>query len=118
MTRKEQIRQAALEACRSSEIPDKELDFRGVNSAYGLGFCEGAMWADRNPKDDVNWQQVRIQAAISAMQGFLASKTMMEIVDETVKIGQLQGIEVSADSAISRMSIGFADALVKELKGE
>ena len=52
------------------------------------------------------------------MQGILASKTMMEVVDEAVKIGELHGKEVSADSAVSKISVGFADALVKELKGE
>ena len=118
MTREEQIKQAALEECKSSELPDKEWKFRGVNSAYGLGFCEGAMWADKNPKDVIDWQRVRIQAAIAAMQGILASKTMMEIIDKTVRIGELNGKEVSADSAAAKIPVGFADALVKELKGE
>ena len=66
----------------------------------------------------IDWQKVRIQAAIVAMQGILASKTMMKIIDETVRIGELNGKEVSADSAAAKISVGFADALVKELKGE
>ena len=35
----------------------------------------GINWADRHPKDEVNWRQVRIQAAIAAMQGMCASKS-------------------------------------------
>ena len=70
------------------------------------------------PKETSNWEQVRIQASIVAMQGILASKTMMKIIDETVRIGALNGKEVSADSAAAKISVGFADALVKELKGE
>jgi hypothetical protein len=112
MTREEQISKAVEEIFNNADIA---LEDRAM---LRMWYNMGAKFADDNPKDTVDWQQVRIQAAIAAMQGFLASKTMMEIVDETVKIGQLQGIEVSADSAISRMSIGFADALVKELKGE
>ena len=42
-----------------------------------------------------NWEQVRIQVAIDAMQGILASKTMMEIIDETVRIGEKKGKEVA-----------------------
>ena len=79
---------------------------------------QGVNFADKNPIDRTDWQQVRIQAAIAAMQGILASKTMMKIVDETVRIGELNGKEVSADSAVAKISVGFADALVKELKGE
>lgn len=42
-----------------------------------------------------NWEQVRIQVAIAAMQGILSSKTMMEIIDETVRIGEKKGKEVA-----------------------
>lgn len=50
---KEEIRQEALKA-EKEEFPrcagDKENSFNGVNSAYGLGFVDGALWADNNPK--------------------------------------------------------------------
>lgn len=49
MIREEQIKEAALKECSSFDLPDKEGKFKGVNSAYGLGFCEGAMWADAHP---------------------------------------------------------------------
>lgn len=51
MTREEQIKEAALKECRSFDIPDKQVRFKGVNSAYGLGFCEGAIWADKTMID-------------------------------------------------------------------
>ena len=47
-----------------------------------------------------DWQKVRIQAAISAMQGIAA-----------------QTGYISADD-IAKKAISYADALVKELKGE
>ena len=53
MSREEQIRQEALKA-EKEKFPrcagDKENSFHGVNSAYGLGFVDGALWADTNPK--------------------------------------------------------------------
>ena len=53
MERKEEIRQEALKA--EKEVSTrcagyKENSFHGVNSAYGLGFVDGANWADENPK--------------------------------------------------------------------
>ena len=45
---KEEIRQEALKA-EKERFPrcagDKENSFHGVNSAYGLGFVDGALWA-------------------------------------------------------------------------
>jgi hypothetical protein len=51
MTRDEQIKKEALKECSSFDLPDKEGKFKGVNSAYGLGFCEGAIWADETMID-------------------------------------------------------------------
>ena len=60
MTRQEEIRQEALKA-EKEEFPrcagDKENIFHGVNSAYGLGFVDGALWADENPKS--TWISVK-----------------------------------------------------------
>ncbi len=56
-------------------------------------------------KDDSNtndWQQIRIQAAIAAMQGILANQSSVVVRDEF----------------LIRESISLADTLVKELKGE
>lgn len=79
-------------------------------------FKEGATWSDMNPVVQefkiasesyhrsklVDWQQVRIQAAIAAMQGILSNTSSISMKDEIV----------------IQESVKFADALVKELKGE
>ena len=50
---KEEIRQETLSA-EKENFPrcagDKELPFHGVNSAYGLGFVDGALWANNSTK--------------------------------------------------------------------
>lgn len=86
-----------------------------VSKGYFNGYISVYL-KKRTENTTVDWQQVRIQAAITAMQGILASKTMMEIVEKTVEIGELHGKEVSVDSALSEISVGFADALIKKLK--
>ena len=50
----------------------------------------------------IDWQKVRIQAAIAAMQGILSNQSSVVVSDEVV----------------IRESVSLADALVKELKGE
>lgn len=84
---------------REEEIKLRALDSTNDFSKY-LGFIEGAKWADENRP--VDWQQVRIQAAIAAMQGILANQSSVVVRDEVV----------------IRESVSLADALVKELKGE
>jgi hypothetical protein len=63
-------------------------------------FMDGVIWADENRP--VDWQQVRIQAAIAAMQA-LRSNT---------------GYNQCTPVEIAKFSVTYADALVKELKGE
>lgn len=48
MTRKEEIIQAARQ--REKEVGFTQIvkDAKGVNSAYGIGFLEGAVWADEH----------------------------------------------------------------------
>ena len=62
----------------------------------------GINWADRHPKDEVNWQQVRIQAAIEMMKTLRSDKDY----------------EIYSHIQIARISVEYADALVKALKGE
>lgn len=50
----------------------------------------------------INWQQVRIQAAIVAMQGILANQSSVVVRDEV----------------IIQESVSLADALIEKLKGE
>lgn len=68
-----------------------------------MRFKLGINFADKNPIDRTDWQQVRIQASIAAMQGICAN-------DEAF-VNMSNGL-------IVRNSVGLADALVKELKGE
>lgn len=51
----------------------------------------------------IDWEQIRINAAISAMQGVL----------ESGKLGMV--LEVAPD-VVARQSVKLADALVEELK--
>lgn len=48
MTRKEEIIQAAQQAEKEVGFIQIVKDTKGVNSAYGIGFLEGAKWADNN----------------------------------------------------------------------
>jgi hypothetical protein len=95
MTREEEIKREALS--NSNDIAS-EVDYKST-AAYE-GFVKCAMWADANPY--INWQQVRIQAAIAAMQS-LRSNT---------------GYNQCTPVEIAKFSVTYADELVKELKGE
>ena len=46
MTRKEEIIQAAKQKEKENSFSQIVIDARGVNSAFGIGFLEGAVWAD------------------------------------------------------------------------
>ena len=60
-----------------------------------------------------HWEDVRERAAIAAMQSILASDAFRNaIIDAATNIGELPEKEIAATS------IRFANALVKQLKGE
>lgn len=59
-----------------------------------------------------DWQQVRIQAAIAAMQGFCNS-----CHDSVIREIQ-ENLDKERSNVISFLAVRMADALVKELKGE
>lgn len=92
MTRTEQIKEAAYQY--SEHFP------RAKNASF-VSFEAGVEWSEQN-QGSVDWQQVRIQAAIAAMQGILANQSSVVVRDEVV----------------IRESVSLADLLVKELKGE
>ena len=52
MTREEQIVEAAKAKGEETEFCElvKSRVSRGVNSAFGIGFLEGAVWSDKHPK--------------------------------------------------------------------
>ena len=96
MTRAEQINKAVEEIFNNADIALED------RAELRMWYSMGAKFADDNPKDEVKWQQVRIQAAIVAMQGLLSNEKQVHI-----KV-----------SEAAYMSVLYADALVKELKGE
>lgn len=51
MTRNEEIVLAAKAAEKSTGFGElvHSKESRGVNSAYGIGFLEGAVWSDEHP---------------------------------------------------------------------
>lgn len=68
---------------------------------------------DRDELDfhvDIDWQQVRIQAAIAAMQGQLANQVLTE--------NMIESVENVADfpKVVANASVRIADALIAELQ--
>lgn len=59
---------------------------------------------------ELDWQQVRIQAAIAAMQGQLANQVLTE--------NMIESVENVADfpKVVANASVRFADALITELQ--
>ena len=54
LTRKEEIIQAARQKEKEVGFTQIVKDAKGVNSAYGIGFLEGAEWADCHP--NLTWE--------------------------------------------------------------
>lgn len=97
MNRDEQIKSAWDSAFKNVV---ESIDTERTKEDVACMFFElGCRWADETR---TNWQQVRIQAAIAAMQGILANQSSVVVRDEVV----------------IQTSVSLADALVKELKGE
>lgn len=63
-------------------------------------------------KDKVDWQQVRIQASISSMHGILSNEVRHEEALGSSPEELTEWARVAIDA------VDYADALVKELKGE
>lgn len=53
MTRKEEIINQARQKEKECGFSPIVKQAKGVNSAYGIGFLEGCVWADENP--DSSW---------------------------------------------------------------
>ena len=58
----------------------------------------------------IDWEQVRIQAAIAAMQGQLANQVLTENMIESVEN------VANFPKVVANASVRFADALIEELK--
>ena len=101
MTREEQI------------MNDPNIDGHYVDKQRGWineSFMDGVIWADENRP--VDWDQVRIQAAIFAMQGVISNEGLSDDIDKLSK--DVESVRIRT----AKISIEYADALVKELKGE
>ena len=96
MTREEQINKAVEDLLDEAEIDI--LDRPLLRMWYKLG----VNFADKNPIDRTDWQQVRIQAAIAAMQVTLASSAA----------------KVMTGKEVALYSVNMADTLIEKLKGE
>ena len=100
MIREEQIKKAWESAFKNIV---ESIDTERTREEVACIFFElGCRWADENKP--VDWQQVRIQAAIAAMKGLISNPD-----DFTTN---------QSPSGIAKKSVMFADALVEELKGE
>lgn len=106
MTREEQINKAIENLLDEAEVDI--LDRPLLRMWYKLG----VNFADKNPIDRTDWWQVRIQAAIAAMQLIQTDETFKRWVQEAVEEGGVYYEEYP------RIAVNIADALVKELKGE
>lgn len=91
MTREKQI----MNDPNLSAYTDKQRGW--INEA----FMDGVRWADENRP--VDWQQVRVQSAIAAMQGFCANPNFFEL---------------NNGATIPEAAIAYSDDLIEKLKGE
>lgn len=64
--------------------------------------------------EQTNWEQVRIQAAIAAMQGILANR----YADGYYTCGYCTKPNLISDTETARHAVKYADALIEELKKE
>ena len=62
----------------------------------------------------IDWEQVRIQAAIAAMQGMLANPQTFEQIDHDK--GYKEVCDGDKTKIVARASVMYADALTAELK--
>ena len=84
----------------AEDAKEAGYDILNVFNSDLNGFFD--VFLKKHPKETNNWEQVRIQASIAAMQGICASPVNV----------------IGNEIALAEESVKFADALVKELKGE
>lgn len=83
MTRKEEIIQTACQKEKEVDFSQFVKDAKGVNSSYGIGFLEGAEWADNHP--NLTWKDIRkiclIAKNVHKYYGFWTQSVYEEILD-------------------------------------
>lgn len=98
MTREEQIKKVWESGFKNVV---ESLDTERTKEDVACMFFElGCRWADESR--NVDWQQVRIQAAIAAMRELCVRPEYNSM----------------SENVVAAYSVRYADALVKELKGE
>ncbi len=89
MTRKEQIIQAAKQAEKEDGFAQIVKDARGVNSAYGIGFLEGAEWADNHSietnEGDLEKELETLDSLLYDLDGVAVKGTSSYLTVEDVK---------------------------------
>ena len=87
MTRKEEIIQVARQKEKEVGFTQIVKDAKGVNSAYGIGFLEGAEWADNHP--NLTWEDIRkiclIAKNVHKYYGFWSQNVYEEIFNRFYK---------------------------------
>lgn len=85
---------------RDKEDTVSYVDSKGVehHNERGLNLWWDFDDVEEVSSTDIDWEQVRIKASISALQGFAASP------------------QIASTDTLARWSVGAADALIAELK--
>lgn len=102
MTREEEILNDQYLSC----YVDKKRGW--INEA----FLDGVLWADSRLEDKTDWQKVRIQAAIAAMQGIINNEARHE------EVCKAREENLSFLEAVAKEARIYADSLIEELKRE
>jgi len=89
---------------------EKEPTYVNFNGVYLYGGCN-------HPPHEVEWKEVRKDAAIAAMQGMVSALTGNQsmLLNWNTSAGK-EGKTVS--QLICEFAVGYADNLIKELKKE
>lgn len=102
------------------ETGERVISKNGIERTYISDDCSGIYYSQselefiQKTKDDTDWNQVRIRAAIAAMQGILSNEEEVGYAcsEATYKENEKHTIP----KAVVRFAIACADALVAELK--
>lgn len=90
MTREDEITNSAKEHEKQTFFCDlvKSASSKGVNSAYGLGFIEGAVWADNNPSQQALAKQLHRLGYTISLNGDIIPRDNEECIrpNEVIEI--------------------------------
>lgn len=104
-----------------NETGERVISKNGIERVYISDDCSGIYYSQSeleflqtNDEDTIDWNQVRIQAAIAAMQGILSDEEEVGYAcsEATYKENEKHTIPVT----VARFAAACADALIIELK--